>query len=38
MDEKFEKMGKYYKVIVPEKGSGAYKTVDLRFRGQIVCK
>ena len=38
MEEKFEKMGKYYKVIIPEKGSGAYKTVDLRFRGQIVCK
>lgn len=38
LEEKFEKMGKYYKVIVPEKGSDAYRTVDLRYRGQIVCK
>jgi cell division protein FtsQ len=38
IEEKFEKMGKYYKVIVPEKGSDAYRTVDLRYRGQIVCK
>ena len=38
LEEKFEKMGKYYKVIIPEKGSEAYRTVDLRFRGQIVCK
>jgi cell division protein FtsQ len=38
IEEKFEKMGKYYKVIIPEKGSNAYSTVDLRYRGQIVCK
>ena len=38
LEEKFEKMGKYYKVIIPEKGSDAYRTIDLRFRGQIVCK
>ena len=38
LEEKFEKMGQYYKVIIPEKGSEAYRTVDLRFRGQIVCK
>ncbi len=38
IEEKFEKMGRYYKVIIPEKGSDAYRTVDLRFRGQIVCK
>lgn len=38
IEEKFEKMGKYYKVIIPEKGSDAYRTVDLRYRGQIVCK
>ena len=38
LEEKFEKMGKYYKVIIPEKGSDAYRTVDLRYRGQIVCK
>ena len=38
LEEKFEKMGKYYKVIIPEKGSDAYRTVDLRYKGQIVCK
>jgi cell division protein FtsQ len=38
LEEKFEKMGKYYKVIIPEKGSDAYRIVDLRYRGQIVCK
>ena len=38
IEEKFAKMEKYYKVIIPEKGSGAYRKVDLRFRGQIVCK
>lgn len=38
IEEKFEKMGKYYTVIIPEKGSNAYRKVDLRFKGQIVCK
>ena len=38
LEEKFDKMSKYYKVIIPEKGSDAYRTVDLRYRGQIVCK
>lgn len=38
LDEKFMKMAKYYTAILPEKGSGRYKEVDLRFRGQIVCR
>ena len=38
LEEKFMKMEKYYKVIIPEKGSEAYKTIDLRYRGQIVCR
>ena len=38
LEEKFMKMGKYYTVIIPEKGSGAYRTVDLRYKGQIVCR
>lgn len=38
LEEKFVKMGKYYTVIIPEKGSKAYRTVDLRYRGQIVCR
>ncbi len=36
--EKFEKMGKYYTHIIPEKGEGHYKTVDLKYKGQIVCR
>jgi hypothetical protein len=28
----------YYTHILPEKGSGKYKSVDLRFKGQIVCR
>lgn len=38
LEEKFMKMKKYYTAIIPEKNSGAYKTVDLRYRNQIVCK
>lgn len=36
--EKFDKMEMYYSHIVPEKGSEAYKTVDVRFADQIVCR
>lgn len=36
--EKFGKMGKYYTHIIPEKGQDHYKTVDLRYKGQIVCR
>lgn len=36
--EKFDKMEMYYSHIVPEKGSEAYKTVDVRFTDQIVCR
>lgn len=36
--EKARKMEMYYTHIIPEKGSGKYKTVDLRFKGQIVCR
>ena len=38
LDEKFYKMGLYYKSIRKEKGEDAYRTVDLRFDGQIVCR
>lgn len=38
IEEKFDKMARYYKVIIPEKGSEAYERVDLRYRGQIVCR
>lgn len=36
--EKFRKMEKYYTTIIPEKGEKKYKTVDVRFDKQIVCK
>lgn len=35
---KFDKMAKYYTHIIPAKGDGHYKTVDIRFDGQIVCR
>lgn len=38
IEDKFKKMGKYYTHIIPEKGEGHYKTVDLKYEGQIVCR
>ena len=38
IEEKFEKFRKYYTAIIPEAGKEKYKTVDLRFKGQIICK
>ncbi len=38
IEEKFEKMGIYYRSIQYSKGEGAYRTVDLRFKDQIVCR
>lgn len=38
IEEKLDKMGLYYKSIRHSKGEGAYKTVDLRFKDQIVCR
>ena len=38
IEEKFRKMEKYYTHIVPAKGEGHYKHVNLKFKGQIVCK
>ena len=38
IEEKFDKMGLYYKSIQHKKGEYAYKTVDLRFKDQIVCR
>lgn len=36
--EKFARMEKYYRYILPEKGEGYYKTVNVKFDKQIVCK
>ena len=38
IEEKFKKMESYYTTIIPEKGQDAYRYIDLRNRGQIVCK
>lgn len=38
VEEKFHKMGLYYKGILKDKGEGHYRWVDLRYEGQIVCK
>jgi cell division protein FtsQ len=38
IEEKFKKMELYYTCIIPEKGEGRYKSVNLEFDGQIVCK
>lgn len=38
IEDKFGKMEKYYTNIVPAKGAGFYRTVDLKYDGQIVCK
>ena len=38
VEKKFEKMELYYKGIREEKGEDAYRTVDLRFEGQIICR
>jgi len=38
IEEKFEFLGKYYDVIRPSKPDGYYATVNLKYRGQIVCR
>jgi len=38
IEEKFEKLGMYYKAVIPEKGQDTYRSVDLRYRGQLICK
>ena len=36
--EKFSLMDKYYTTIVPSKDPGYYTTVDVRYKGQLVCR
>ena len=38
IEEKIGLIDKYYNSVVPSKENGNYKTVDLRYRGQIVCR
>ncbi|MDO5442369.1 MAG: hypothetical protein Q4G10_01730 [Bacteroidia bacterium] len=37
-EEKFGRVEKYYRYILPEKGEGYYRTVNVKFDKQIVCK
>lgn len=37
-EEKLDLMEKYYTAVVPSKEPGYYSTVDLRYRGQLICK
>ena len=36
--DKFDRMSDYYRYILPEKGEGYYKTVNVKYDKQIVCK
>ena len=38
IEEKFSKMEKYYTYIAPSKEEGYYRSVDLKYEGQIVCR
>lgn len=38
IEEKFRKMEKYYTHIIPAKGENQYKKIDLKYKGQIVCR
>jgi hypothetical protein len=35
---KFGRMADYYRYILPDKGEGYYRTVNVKFDKQIVCK
>ena len=36
--EKFSLMDKYYTTVAPSKEAGFYSTVDIRYKGQLVCR
>ncbi len=38
LERKFEKLWLFYNRIVPKTGIGAYKSVNLKFAGQLVCE
>lgn len=38
IEAKFKRIKKYYTAIVPEKGADHYRQIDVRFKGQIICK
>ena len=36
--ERFDKIGKYYEYILPARGAGHYKTVNVKYDRQIICR
>ena len=36
--EKLERIEKYYQYILPSRGEGYYRTVNVKYKGQIICK
>ena len=36
--EKFDKMRDYYEYIAPSKEAGHYRTVNVKYKGQIICR
>ena len=38
IEEKMNLMGRYYDTVAPSQAPGYYRTVDLRYRGQLVCR
>jgi cell division protein FtsQ len=38
IEEKFEKISLFYKEILPSKGWDAYKTVNVKYKDQIICE
>jgi len=36
--DKFDRIQKYFTYIVPEKGEGYYKSVNLKYNNQIICR
>jgi cell division protein FtsQ len=38
IEDKFSRMEKYYTHILPAKGKDFYEIVDLKYKGQIVCR
>lgn len=36
--DKFDRIGKYYRFILPSREEPDYRTVDVRFDGQIICR
>jgi len=38
LERKFDKLKLFYSKIVPKTGIGAYKSVNLKFAGQLVCE